>query len=133
MVSWELMLKQGAEAAYIDPNALVGVDLARINIELGLGVELSDYKSQHVLATTEEDFTSRIIRSSLVGVEAFKGILLGSLRIALMGLQEGRVKEEDERAKNAGGVIVLGLAAERQQAGTAENSDSYSSIERFDF
>lgn len=120
----------GKEATYIDPNALVGVSLARIVIDV-LGVELSDNQRKHVLAAAEENLAGGIVSSSLLRVEALKGVLLGGLRIA-MGLQEGGVEEEEERADDARSlIIVLGLASKGEEASTAENSYSYSSIEGF--
>lgn len=106
------------------------MSLARIVVDV-LGVELSDNQRKHILAAAEEDFAGGIVSSSLLRVEALKGVLLGGLRIAV-GLQEGGVEEEEERADDAGSLIVaLRLASEGEEASTAENSYSNSSIEGF--
>mgnify|MGYP005989084255 CR=1 FL=1 len=77
---------------YVNPNALFGRNLFRLNLRR-LGLQLGQYEGKHVLTAVEENLSGSVIRSRLFLVEAFKGILLGSLRITLMGLQERGVEE----------------------------------------
>lgn len=61
---------------YVDPNPLFGATSGNI---LGLGLELSGNKRQHILPTTKEDLSRSIVSPGLFLVETFKGTLLGAV------------------------------------------------------
>jgi hypothetical protein len=91
------------EAAYVNPDFLLGVFLGRLRA----GVQLRSNKSQHVLPATEEDLASGIVCAGLPLIKALERILLVSLEVTLVWLEKGGVEEEEEGLQKSGGVLSL--------------------------
>lgn len=84
--------RQVHAVTHIDPNTFL---LAALFLK-EFGLKLSCHKRQHILTATQENLACGIIGTCLPLVEALQSILLGTLGIALMRLEKGRVEEEEE-------------------------------------
>lgn len=73
-----------------------------------MGFELGGYQGQHILAAFEKGTSRAVVDARLGLVEGLEGILLGSLAIARMGLQEARVRKQEQRLGETRGLVVVG-------------------------